>query len=124
MEWNEDIVAKLNGLFEDKYKEKFVNFSWTANSSTQNYPIDRKNRSALWNKYLKNYDCKVIRNDIPGKKTNLRANEVLLSNIFNLINFQNELIANGLIIRNPDRFGQYILIPRDIAERILVLGMM
>jgi len=117
MEWNESTIEKLNIAFDDKFKEMF--------GGPYAHKFDRKNRSALWNKYLKNYDCKVIRNDVPGKKTHaLRANEILLSNIFNLINFQNEVLANGLIIHNPDRFGQYILIPRDIAERILVLGMM
>lgn len=113
MEWNEDIVEKLSAAFQEKHKQMFDRTN-----------IDRKNRSALWNKYLKNYDCKVIRNDVPGKNNhNVRHGEILLQNLVKTINFQNNLVANSLIIPNPDRYGQYILISRDMGERILAIGM-
>lgn len=114
MEWNQAIVDKLTFAFSEKYKEMF------GDNLT-----DRKNRSALWNKYLKNYNCKLIRNDVPGKKGSgtLRSQEIVCKNLIALINFKNEEVANALVIHNPDRFGQFLLIPKDIAERILVFGM-
>ena len=117
MEWNNDIVVKLNGIFYEKYASMF------GSDSSPN--TDRKNRSAIWNKYLKNYDIKVIRNDVPGQQKHLLKlkNEVVLNNLIDLINFQNEKVVNSLIIRNPDRYGQWILISRDMAERILAIGM-
>jgi hypothetical protein len=112
MEWNQAIVEKLTSAFSEKYKDMF------------GVPtIDRKNRSALWNKYLKNYDCRLIRNDVPGKKGSVRSQEIVCKNLIALINFKNEEVANALVINNPDRFGQFLLIPKDIAERILVFGM-
>lgn len=114
MEWNQDIIQKLNVVFQEKYNSMFNNREM----------FDRKNRSALWNKYLKNYECKVIRNDEPGKKNHaVRANAILIENLTNLINFKNDLVKDSLIIPNPDRYGQYILISRDMCERILAIGM-
>jgi len=115
MDWNQETVEKLSVLFHKKFHELFDK-KW----------VDRKNRSAIWNKYIKNYNCKVVRNDIPKimEKSDVRASEVVLQNILKLINYSNESIADHLVFRNPDRYGQWILIPRDVAERILVLGMM
>lgn len=116
MEWNDSTVEKLSIAFHDKYKSMF--------GDVYQQNIDRKNRSALWNKYIKHYDCKVIRNDVPGKKSHaVRAQEVVVGNLIRAINFNNESVTNSLVIRNPDRYGQYILISRDMAERILAIGM-
>lgn len=115
MEWNEDIVEKLSAAFQEKHKQMFDRTT-----------IDRKNRSALWNKYIKNYECEIIRNDVflPGKQMIHRSDIVKWEkNLIDLINFKNNLVANSLIIPNPDRYGQYILISRDMAERILAIGM-
>ena len=113
MIWDESTIEKLSAAFHDKHKQMFDRTT-----------IDRKNRSALWNKYIKNYECKIIRNDVPGKKTHqVSANPILIKNLIDLINFKNNLVANSLIITNPDRYGQYILISQDMAERILAIGM-
>lgn len=114
MEWNSDIIEKLNMVFQEKYNSMFNNREM----------FDRKNRSALWNKYIKNYECRLVRNDEPGKKNHaVRSQEILSKNLIDLINFKNEEVTKGLIIRNPDRIGQYLLISRDMAERILAIGM-
>lgn len=114
MNWDQNAVDKLTEAFQDKYKQMFPVDKF----------VDRKNRSAIWNKYLKNYDCKVVRNDIPGKNSHsARTSEVLIQNFIKIINFQNESVANSIVIRNPDRFGQYIIVSQDMGERILVIGM-
>lgn len=117
MEWTSAHLDKLESLFKEKYREMF-----SVDSSKTSW--DRKNRSAVWNKYLKNYDAKLIRNDVPGKKTAaLRSNEIVIKNLIDLINFKNDVVTNGVVLSNPDRYGQYLCLPRDIAERILVFGM-
>lgn len=114
MEWNPATIEKLHLAFNAKYTEMFGQVS---------YNTDRKNRSALWNKYIKNYECKIIRNDEGKKAHAVRGQEIVCKNLIEFINFKNEFVNNALVIRNPDRFGQFLLISRDMAERILVFGM-
>jgi len=87
---------------------------------------DRKNLSSHWNLYLKRYEARVLRfGDRKPKEPH--SPYVSLSRQFNgiidLVNFKNDEVSNGLVISNPDRHGQHILISRDMAERILVFGM-
>jgi hypothetical protein len=116
MEWNTSAIEKLSVLFLEKYRSMFSDMAQ-----------DRQNRSAIWNKYLKNYSIKVVRNDIPGKakaKAVLRSNDIVLKNLIEIINGNNDCVSSAVIIANPDRYGQFLLVSRDIAERVLVLGMM
>lgn len=116
MNWDDSAIEKLSAVFQEKYAQMFAPPNNT----------DRKNRSAVWNKYVKNYDIKIVRNDVPGKSKASqvpRPSDIIIRNLIDFVNFKNESVANSLIIRNPDRYGQYILIPRDMAERILVIGM-
>lgn len=115
MDWNEATIQKLGVLFADRWQ-----------SMRDEKATDRKNLSCHWNKYLKNYEVRVLRfgerkPNEPGSPY-LTASQRLIGFI-NLINFKNDEVANGLVIENPDRPGQYILIQRDVAERILVFGM-
>jgi hypothetical protein len=48
----------------------------------------------------------------------------MLVNLIDMVNFRNGDISDALVIDNPDRPGQYILVQRDMAERIFVLGML
>jgi hypothetical protein len=112
MIWDESTIEKLSAAFQEKHKQMFDRTS-----------IDRKNRSALWNKYIKNYECKIIRNDVPGKSQVLRNSDIVIKNMVNLVNFRNDWLANSLVIPNPDRYGQWIIVSRDMAERILAIGM-
>jgi len=116
MDWNEATVQKLASLFEERWQ-----------SMREEKGTDRKNLSCHWNKYLKNYEARVIRfGDKKPKEPHspYASSTRQLAGIINLINFKNDEVANGLIINNPDRFGQYLLIQRDVAERILVFGML
>ncbi len=53
----------------------------------------------------------------------LQRDLALFNNLLNLINYNNEMVADSVIIDNPDRLGQYILLKREMAEKILLLGM-
>lgn len=129
MVWDSTAISKLNEMVFVRHRE-FVLEQKT----------DRKNASALWNKYLKSYDVRLI-TGLPGnaKKSHdeLRLPGTipgwgsstgvslpqLLREIIDLVNYRNDDVSGGLVVPNPDRSGQYILISREIAERILVFGM-
>lgn len=115
MEWNEATVRNLESLLSERWQ-----------SMKDEKKTDRKNLSCHWNRHLKQYDIRVLRfgegksND--ARSSYLSASQRLIS-IINLINFKNEEVAERLCISNPDRPGQFLLVPRDIAAKILVLGM-
>ena len=48
---------------------------------------------------------------------------LFVNDIVNLINFRNDEVSGSVCVRNPDRTSQFLLVPRDVAEKILVLGM-
>lgn len=113
MQWNEATIEKLNILFTERWQ-----------SMRDEKKTDRKNLSCHWNRYLKQYEVRVLRfgERKPNEFPHLSASERVMGFI-NLINFKNDEVANGLVIKNPDRLDQHILIQRDVAERILVFGM-
>jgi hypothetical protein len=116
MEWNQDTIHRLSNAFMEKYKSMIMGTR-----------TDRANMSAIWNKYLKGYDIRVIRNHALNRKGKLGAQlgtNYVVIDLIRVINFHNEDVADALIIDNPDRIGQYMLVPRAKAEMILVLGMM
>lgn len=115
-------IVRLEALFADKY------ISMRLDAKT-----DRRNLSARWNKYIKRYGAELVYNfsgkKKPAAKYRPRVAEDghplhTLENLLRLINFKNESVANSVIIKNPDRSGQYLLVPRDACEKILVLGML
>jgi hypothetical protein len=115
MDWDKESVERLEVLFMEK---------WT--SMKNDLKTDRKNLSCHWNRYLKQYEVRVLR--FGERKPNEPRSPYLSASqrfqgIIDLINFKNDEVANGLVIDNPDRVGQHMLIQREVAERILVLGM-
>lgn len=112
MDWNRAAIEKLGGLFQER---------WESMRDEKN--TDRKNLSCHWNRHLKQYEARVIRFGDAKSDECKSPYKRQVEGIINLINFKNNEVANGLVIENPDRFGQYILIQRDMAERILVFGM-
>jgi hypothetical protein len=112
MEWDKEAIQKLDMLFTERWQ-----------SMRDEKRTDRKNLSSHLNRYLKQYEVRVLR--FGERKPNdpyLSASQ-RLQGFIDLINFKNDEVANGLVIDNPDRPGQHILISRDMAERILVFGM-
>lgn len=86
---------------------------------------DRSNLSAKWNHYIRKYDIHLVVNHNKRGKKNPNETGVrhVMENLIQFINFNNEVVAGSIIIENPDRLYQYMLIPREKAEMILVLGM-
>lgn len=115
MDWDKKSIERLTVLVMEKW-----------NSMKNELKTDRKNLSCHWNLYLKRYEARVLRFS-ERKPKEPRSPYTSLFRQFNgfldLINLSNDEVANGLIIINPDRPGQHILIKRDVAERILVFGM-
>lgn len=113
MDWDEKSVENLGGIFRRKYLEM-------KNSS----PTDRRNFSAVWNKYLRDkYGATVLFNFHESASWKVDIGHAF-RNILNTINFDNRAVADALVIPNPDREGQFILVPREMASRIIVLGML
>lgn len=111
---DKDIVPSLERLFLEKWH------SMRSSSKT-----DRRNLSAKWNSYLRNYGAEVLHN-FRGRKTKESDAHVrhAFVNLVEIINKRNERVAGSVVISNPDRVGQYIILPREMGERILVLGML
>ena len=109
MEWNQETVDRVELLFKKKW-----------NSRNIEKKTDRANMSAIWNKYLVLYEVVFLRDKSKDDLNSVRT----LASLIGFINFQNENVAGRLAVRNPDRAGQWILISRDIAERVLVFGML
>ena len=109
MEWNQETVDRVELLFKKKW-----------NSMNIEKKTDRANMSAIWNKYLVLYEVVVLRDKSKDDLNSVRT----LASLIGFINFQNENVAGRLAVRNPDRACQWILISRDIAERVLVFGML
>ncbi len=105
MEWSRESIVQLEMIIGMKEKN-----------------TDRRNFSVIWNKYLTIYGATVLgihRKDVKHTVPSV----ALFNNLLNLINYNNEMVADSVIIDNPDRLGQYILLKREMAEKILLLGM-
>jgi hypothetical protein len=116
MDWDKKQVAELRGLFLRKHTEM-----------RGKHRTDRRNFSAIWNRYLENYGIKLLNDRTPSGlhvKNSLVAVNRLLVNLIDLVNYSNEDVSGALLLDNPDRPGQYLIVQRDIAERIMVLGML
>ena len=110
MEWDTFSIIELKKVLYAKHREM-----------RDSHKTDRRNFSAIWNRYLGVYGAVVLgirKKDV----VNNASSHALLRNLIGIINDRNDLVAGALMIENPDRLGQFILIPRESAEKILVLG--
>lgn len=117
MEWNQTSLNRLYAAFSEKHYQMGVDLR-----------TDRRNLSEHWNRHIqKNFGVKIVR-DLPVQTKNTDVRLIIqyrhmLKSLLDLINYENNLIQNCVVIKNPDRHGQYLIVPGDIAERILVFGM-
>jgi hypothetical protein len=109
MEWTKEDIVRL----EKTIAERWIRFK-------QENETDRKNLSELWNLHIKNYGITGLRAKRPTKGG---RESVADKDLIDTINFRNSLVADALCVRNPDRPGQYLFIPRETASKILMLGM-
>lgn len=110
MEWDKKSMLLLG----DKLRERY--YEMKKEKST-----DRKNFSVIWNRYLSSYGVTLLQSPSKSKfKSDIPA---LLGRIMEIVNYENDLLRDALIIGNPDRAHQYLIVPREVAQKILVLGM-
>ena len=110
MEWDKEMIARL----ETSVRERFL-------ALRKEIKTDRKNMSEIWNKRLRELDIQMLR---PKKELRGSSAAVWLSGeLIRLVNFDNDRIVGRILVCNPDRIGQYLLVPRDVANKILMLGM-
>lgn len=119
MEWNRTSLDRLYLIFAEKHYKMGVDLL-----------TDRRNLSEHWNRHLeKNFGIQIIRGLDLKAKDKFKDGQLilqyrhLLNSLLDLINYENNLVQNRVVIKNPDRHGQFLIVPNDIAERILVFGM-
>jgi hypothetical protein len=96
--------------------------------------------SASWNTYIKGLGGFVVRGKgvthrtvkgvVKGKSKTFRPSHrkdadpnAIFRELLDLLNFKNESVSGKVMVANPDRLGQWLLIPSDVVERALVLGL-
>lgn len=108
MDWNKESVLRL----EQMLIERWIRFK-------NEHKTDRKNLSELWNLHIKTISITCLRSKKKGKEDkNPNHNDLIEA-----INFRNREVADALCVRNPDRLGQYLFVPRETASKIIALGM-
>lgn len=110
MEWDKKSVL----LLVDKFRERYYEMKKERNT-------DRLNFSAIWNRYLSSYGITLLQSPTRSKfRSDMPA---LFGRLMEMVNYENELVRDALIIMNPDRNSQYLIVPRETAQKILVLGL-
>ena len=107
MEWDNKALVRLYGLFHERHDRM-----------RSEKRTDRKNLSVIWNSYLSTYGVTLLRSE---KKVLSQGD--ILKKIVDIINHRNEVVSDALVILNPDRTNQYLIVPRESAQKIMVLGM-
>ena len=110
MNWDATAVARLSKALMQRYLEM-----------VHDVRTDRRNFSALWNKVMESHGITVVR---VTKESGGDSPISILKRMVHLVNYENEKVSDALVVPNPDRESQYLLVPRESASRILVLGMM
>lgn len=111
MEWDKKSVGLLSAAIRDAY-----------NSRKMQARTDRMNFSAIWNKKLSEIGVTVLRAANPVTP---RAGLVapMFQELVETVNYRNALVCDALMVPNPDRAHQFLLVPREVASKILVLGL-
>lgn len=112
MEWDKKSIDHISTLFRAKYIDL-----------TKAHRGDPRNQSAIWNKYLNFYEVTLFMLPRDKNRTPNEAAPRMFLELMNIVNYNNDAIADSIMIDNPDRIGQYLIVKRDIAEKIFLLGM-
>jgi hypothetical protein len=122
-------------LFERALKDKYMEIRGRLHKESRGDPA---NVSASWNAYIKGVGGRVVRGKgvthrtvkriVGGKVENQsrRKNsdpDAIFRELLDLLNFNNDQVSGKVMIANPDRIGQWLLVPSDVVERVLVLGL-
>lgn len=109
MEWTRQEITLLEEAVSKRYQE-----------FRKEKKTDRKNLSELWNRHIKKFGISVVR-PIPRRQN---GREILnVQDFVDAINLRNPEVSDALCVRNPDRAGQYLFIPREKAATILAIGL-
>ena len=104
MEWTSQEIRLLQDSIYKRYQE-----------FRKENRTDPKNLSELWNKHI-------LQIRITGIRTRAKK-AMMVSDLVEVINFRNKDVSDALCVMNPDRPDQFLLVPRETAQTILVVGM-
>lgn len=112
MEWNLQSIHVLEVTIKDR---------WALMVKELN--TDRKNMSEIWNRHLASFGITLLRPKTAAFPPNRSRITWQIEALKNAINFRNDDVSDALCVSNPDRPGQFMFVPRDMAEKIIFLGM-
>jgi hypothetical protein len=110
MEWTDVSLLRLSKLLEDAWKKL-----WEEKNT------DRQNMSHIWNAKLKSVGAEVVRHKYI--RNGAYNPTLMLAEFVKLINGRNDLVTDSVCLNNPDRPGQFIVMKRDVAWKVMMLGL-
>lgn len=110
MDWNKDSLERLSVSLQE---------SW--DRLRREKRTDRANLSRIWNLKLAAVGAEVVRHR--HLKSGACNPSLMISEFIKLINERNELVSDSVCVGNPDRPSQWIVMKRDVAGKILLLGL-
>lgn len=112
MEWNLQSIHVLEVAIKDR---------WAL--MVKELKTDRKNMSEIWNRHLASFGITLLRPKTAALPSNMSRITWQVQALKDAINFRNDDVSDALCVSNPDRPGQFMFVPRDMAEKIIFLGM-
>lgn len=110
MDWNNESLDRLSLVLAESWEKL-----------RRDKRTDRGNLSRIWNLKLKALGAEVVRH---RQFNNGVYNPALMvAELIEIINARNDLVSDSVCVGNPDRSDQFVLMKRDIASKILMLGM-
>lgn len=110
MDWNKESVDRLSLILRE---------SWE--NLRREKKTDRGNLSRIWNLKLRGIGAEVVRHR--HLKSGAYNPNMMVAEFVTLVNVRNDLVSDSVCVCNPDRPYQFVLVKRDIAGKILMLGM-
>ena len=110
MDWNKESLERLSLALQE-----------SLDRLRSEKRTDRGNLSRIWNLKLQGLDAEIVRHrHLSGEAYNPN---LMVSELIRTINERNDLVSDSVCVENPDRPNQWILMKRDVASKILMLGM-
>jgi hypothetical protein len=110
MDWNKDSLERLDLVLQEAWERLRLEKR-----------TDRGNLSHLWNLKLTGVGAEVVRHR--QLKSGAYNPGLMVSEFVRLMNERNDLVSDSVCVMNPDRAGQFVLMKRDVASKIMMLGL-
>lgn len=110
MDWNKDSLERLSLALQESWERL-----------RREKKTDRGNLSLIWNTKLRGLGAEVVRHR--HIKSGVYSPNLMVAELIRFINERNDLVSDSVCVGNPDRPDQFVVMKRDVASKILMLGM-